>query len=422
MVINLLLILIINYDTLYLSLEKAKKLAKEFSVIKEEGDYYQKLGLNNIFLTTAEFLPQPSLSFSYSQTQQPKITTYRGNLTISQKVFDIESYLNLIFLNKSFNFYKLSEKERQEYLDYLCENAFFNLLRFYSLYQVKKNLLAYKEEYKNLIEEKYRLGQINKIDYLRAKTDYALAATQLVTAEKNFQQAMVSLKILLGIEEDKVIIPQWEIKELKTDFLDNIKKITTAKIDEALKENLLLKKSSLQKTLAKISYASALLRILPLCQISYSSAYSDSKRFYFQPKEWDERDNIAFTLNFSFPFFDLKNYLLNIQNKRLQLKKSQIDERKNYEEVVKQLSDALNSLKEGILKYEYGKTNLAMAEELYSLAKEQLKLGKISYLDFRNIENTYEEARSTYLSSLCDVLATVSLLKYLGFKDLKMEE
>lgn len=422
MIIGIILILTINYDTLYLSLTEAKKLAKEFSVLKEEGDYYQKLGLNNIFLTTSEFLPQISLSFSYSETKEPKITSYRGNLGISEKIFDIESYLNLIFLNKSFNFYKLSQKERLEYLDYLCENAYFNLLRFYSLYQVKKNLLAYKEEYKNLIEEKYKLGQINKIDYLRAKTDYALTASQLVTAEKNFQQAMVSLRTLLGIKEDKVIIPQWEIKELEEDFFDKIKKIDEKKIEEVLKENLLLKKSNIQKTLAKISYASAILRILPICQISYSSTYSDSQRFYFQPKEWDKRDNISFALNFSFPLFDLKNYLLNIQNKKLQLKKSRIDERKSYEEVTKQLRDAFNSLKEGILKYEYGKANLIMAEELYSLAKEQLKLGKISYLDFRNIENTYEEAKSNYLSSLCDILSTVSLLQYLGFKDLKMGE
>ncbi|MCS7250003.1 MAG: TolC family protein [candidate division WOR-3 bacterium] len=419
--INLILFFLILTDTLYISLKEAKEYAKKFSVYKEEADYYNKTGINNILGITSELLPQTNLSFSYSETREPKRNFYRGSFVMSGKIFDIENYLNLIFINKSFNFYNLGKKERLEYLDYLCENAYFNLLRFYNIYQVKKNLLTYKEEYKNLIEEKYKLGQVNKIDYLRAKTDYALASQQLLSSEKNFKQAIMSLKIILGIKEDKIILPKTEIPELKNEFLNEIKKINEEDVDRILKENLNLKKATIQKTLAKVSYASAILRIFPICQLSYSSTYSDSERFYFNLKDWDKRDNISFSLSFSFPIFDFKNYLLNINNKKLQMKKSKIDERKTYEEILKSTIDALNSLKEAIEKYEYGKTNLEMAEELYLLAKEQLKVGRISYLDFMNIENTYNEAKSNYISSLCDIYITLSLLKYLGLKDLKME-
>ncbi|MEO0105670.1 MAG: TolC family protein [candidate division WOR-3 bacterium] len=409
-------------DTLYISLKEAKEYARKYSVYKEEADYYKKTGINNVLGISSELLPSINLSFSYSETKEPTKSSYRGSFTINEKVFDIETYLNLFFINKSFNFYNLSKKERLEYLDYICENSYFNLLRFYNIYQVKKNLLAYKEEYKNLIEEKYKLGQVSKVDYLRAKTDYALASQQLLSSEKNFKQAMVALKIILGIKEDKIILPKTEIPELKEEFLNRIKKIGEKEVDKVLKENLNLKKASIQKTLAKVSYASAILRIFPICQFSYTSAYSDSERFYFTLKDWDQRDNISFSLSFSFPLFDLKNYLLNINSKKLQLKKSKIDERKTYEEILKSTMDGLLSLKEAIEKYEYGKANLEMAEELYSLAKEQLRLGKISYLDFMNIENTYNEAKSNYISSLCDIYMGISLLRYLGLKDLKMEE
>lgn len=420
--INLILSFLILTDTLYISLKEAKEYAKRFSIYREEADYYKKTGINNILGTTSELLPSTNLSFSYSQTKEPKRISYRGSFIVNEKIFDIEAYLNLIFINKSFNFYNLSKKERLEYLDYLCENAYFNLLRFYNIFQVKKNLLTYKEEYKNLIEEKYKLGQVNKIDYLRAKTDYALASQQVLSSEKNFKQAMVTFKVILGIKEDKIIIPKTEIPELKKEFLEEIKKIGDLEINKIIEENLNLKKARIQRSLAKISYLSAILKIFPICQISYSSTYSDSERFYFTLKDWDKRDNISLSLSFSLPIFDFKNYLLNINNKKLQVKKGKIDERRAYEEILKSAMDALNSLKEAIEKYEYGKINLEMAEELYSLAKEQLKLGKISYLDFMNIENTYNEAKSNYISSLCDIYTGISLLRYLGLKDLKMEE
>ncbi|MEO0113477.1 MAG: TolC family protein, partial [candidate division WOR-3 bacterium] len=195
-------------DTLYISLKEAKEYARKYSVYKEEADYYKKTGINNVLGISSELLPSINLSFSYSETKEPTKSSYRGSFTINEKVFDIETYLNLFFINKSFNFYNLSKKERLEYLDYICENSYFNLLRFYNIYQVKKNLLAYKEEYKNLIEEKYKLGQVSKVDYLRAKTDYALASQQLLSSEKNFKQAMVALKIILGIKEDKIILPK----------------------------------------------------------------------------------------------------------------------------------------------------------------------------------------------------------------------
>lgn len=416
---GILILLIISFDTLYLSLKEAKEYANEFSVYKEEADYYKKGGLNHLFATTSEFLPQAFLSFSYQEIKEPKRSSYQGSLGISGKVFDLESYLNLIFINKSLNFYNLSKKERLEYLDYLCENVYFNLLRFFFIYQVKKNLLDYKEEYKSLVEERYKLGQISKIDYLRAKTDYALAAQQLLVAEKNLKQAMLTLKVLLGIKEEKVIIPTEEIKDLPKGLLEKIKEIEVYKI---FKENLNWKRANIQKTLAKVSYISAILKIFPIFQISYSTSYTDSEKFYFHPKDWDKRDKVSFSLTFSFPLFDLKSYLLNINNKKLELTKRKIDERRTYEEIFKSIMEGLNGLKEAIEKYEYGSVNLLMAEELYSLSKEQLRLGKISYLDFMNIENTYNEAKSNHILSLCDIYTTLSLLRYLGLKDLKMEE
>jgi len=405
----LLPLFLITADTLNLSLDDALKTAMEKSPTRIEAVLDARTGTSKLVKGITALLPTVGASASYAATRHPyKTRTWIGSIGLNQVVFDIDIFGNVVQSKLSNDFYHQKAEDENGNLIYNIKNGYFILSESYNLYEVAQAALRNATESYNLMQEKFRLGQVSKIDLLRSEAFKSQTEIDLLTAEKNSKIANEDFKGQLGIIKDVVIRPITEFNQpavLKIEDFDLL-------WNEVDRNNASLNMTRKTEQIAKINFIQAIGKIFPEVSYYIENDYSDS----ILPKnltDWQAHDATSYGIRFNFPIFELKSLIQNIYDTKLATRRAAVERMKSELALRKTAMSAFLSFQEARQRYDYAQKNLELNQQLYDLAKEQFRLGSLSLLDLFNVELNLSQARTTYITSIADTYTSKALLDYL---------
>jgi outer membrane protein TolC len=405
----LLAFFLISTDTLNLSLDDALKTAMANSPTRTEAVLDGRTGTSNLVKGLTALLPTVGVSGSYEATSHPyQSRTWVGSIGLTQVVFDVDIFGNVAQSKMSNDFYHQKAQDENGNLIYSVKSGYFTLSASYNLYANAQSALRNASASYDLTQEKFRLGQVSKIDVLRTEAFKSQAQIDLLTAEKNLKIANEDFKGQLGIIKDVLIKPITEFNQpavLENEDFDLL-------WNEVYKNNASLNMARKTEQIARLSFLQAIGKVLP--QVSYfiENQYSDS----IIPKNltgWQSQDITYYGLRFNFPIFELKSLIQNIYDSKLAGRRATVERMKSELTLRKTATDAFLSFQEARQRYDFAQKNLELNQQLYDLAMEQFRLGSLSLLDLFTVELNLSQARTTYITSIADTYTSKALLDYL---------
>jgi outer membrane protein TolC len=256
-----------------------------------------------------------------------------------------------------------------------------------------------------LAEERYNQGIISYYDYLNIKIQKEEALLNYKKVEKDYYNSLFDLKLILGIRNDTLFVPE--------DI--NINEIKLRKIKE--KKLLKYEAEKYSERISKLNFLRDLVSFLPEVYFSYYYSYRDSlfKNLFDEPGR-----TRGYYLSLSLRFWDYPFNLwkdkTNLDIERQRVKKALIMSEVGIKKAEKEIEVQKSSLK-------VAKQKLSISELGYQIALESFKLGKISSIELREAEENLTRAEIDYITSLYDYKLSLSYYLYLtGNLEVKKEE
>jgi len=384
---------IINFS-FALDLEKVVELAKERATkVKLSKLDLQKLDQQvkelkgNIYpslTATGQYTRwDPDYVFGFTPLNQ-----YNFSINLNQNLFDYTVLESLKYAKKNKELQKFIIEDITNSVVETAKNMYLDVLLKKEALNVKKENLDYWQSYFDFVKEKYEVGIVPKIDFVNAKAKLFLAKAQLKQVEAEYTTAVQSLKRLLLIDKDIQIEDSLKYSEIKLpEIPENLEKInTTLKVYS--------KKLEVAQQYVKVQKAD----YYPKLHFQASYLYNNYVKFPAKTEEF--RGGYQLGLRADWNIYD--------GNKRkakvMQAEIDKLKEQKTFEdklfEIKTDVNTTLSNIKAAKLEIEAMKENLMASKENLELATERYKTGIGNQLEVENAENSYQQARFNYLSSV----------------------
>ena len=391
-------------DTLYLNLNQTIELALKRSPRAIEINATRAQSALTIGKGLAGILPQPQAGISAIKTETG--TSWNGEIGIGQVIFDPVTFSALISSIINAENYSYSAREQLCQLIYSVTTDYLNLLRSRQLLNAAKQALTGAETNYQLTEQKFKLGQLSKIDLLRSQTYLTQARLNLLSAEKTYETALNSLRVSSGITTNKIIEPVEQLNSELPEIQPETLRQQIARFNPGLKMSRDLNK------IATLNLLASLLRILPVISLNRSFQYQDTI-FPKDIKHWQDHSIKTEGITISFPVADLARFILNVWDALLAARRSQAQLTRTKLELTAAVENAILDYQEARQRYEFAQQNLKLNQELYELARTRFQLGALALPELLEIESGLAQAQASFISATCDVYIQSAQIGYL---------
>jgi outer membrane protein TolC len=379
----------------------------------------EQITANNATPGNAGYLPSLDLSSSFSGTQY----NYRYNNTdgTTSTSNGVHAETANVGLNLDWtlfdgfgiqvNYAKLKELQRMGELntrmvieDFVADIAgeYYNLIRQQIRLNNLRSAVTLSKERLRIVEERYYIGSMSRLDFQQAKVDFNADSSKLLTQFEVVHVSRTNLNELLALDDidrkihirDSLITPNPSLEE--TEIWNN-----------TLVHNASLLASQKDKTLSELDYKKALSRNYPYLKLNagygYMLGWNGTGTIDLQ-----KRLGLNYGLTLGFSLFDGMNRRREQRNARIQIQNSELRIQTLELSLKTDHSNLWMAYQNNLELWSLEKENLIAAQENYAIAIERYKLGELSGIELREAQNSLleaEERRSIaeYNTKLCEV-------------------
>ncbi|MCD7971397.1 MAG: TolC family protein [Candidatus Azobacteroides sp.] len=387
----------------------------------------QQIVDNNYTLGNAGYLPELDLNAGYSGTlnnteyRYPETNETLKNNGIHNQTLNAGVNLNwTIFdgFNIQASYNRLGELQQMGELNtrltienFVAELAaeYYNYIQQTLQMRNLKNTVKLSEERVRIVEARYHIGAASRLDFQQAKVDFNSDSSMLVQQNEVVYRSRIRLNQLMALDnvEQRIMIPDTLIEVYE--FLDR-----DIILNDLLTQNTLLKLYQKDVNLSELDLKIAQSQNYPYLRLNAGYGYT---RNTYETGSYDLQQNLGlnYGLTLGYTLFDggnkrrrQKNARLEIQNKELLYNQLELTLRGDF-------SNMWMAYRNNIELKNLEKENLETAKETYEIAMERYKLGDLSGLELREIQNRLLEAeerlvKAEYNTKLCEI----SLLQISG--------
>lgn len=333
------------------------------------------------------------------------LNQYNFSINLNQNLFDYTVLESLKYAKKNKELQNFVIEDITNTIVETAKNIYLDVLLKKEAVNVKKENLDYWKNYFDFVKEKYQVGIVPKIEFVNAKSKFFLAKAQLKQAEAEYTTAIQSLKKLLLIDEEIKIEDSLKYKEIQ---IPEIPK-NLENVNSTLK--LYSKKIEVAKQYIKVQKAD----YYP--KLSFQASYLYNNYVKFPSQEEAFRGGYRLSLKADWNIYD--------GNKRkAKIMQAEIDktkEEKNFQdkliEIKTDIKTTLQNIEAAKYEIEAMEENLKASKENLELATERYKAGIGNQLEVLDAENSYQQARFNYLSSVYKYYRYINHLKRLLNQD-----
>ena len=438
---------IIYGKTLKLTLEQAIALGLKNSSSIQAKTYALQSAIAELKAAQAGYYPKVSATTSWThlfdQPKSPDMTIDMGpmgsftipggymsakdpitiSLNVDQSIYSGGRIKNSIEISrKKVELAKLDLQEEKRKLIVQIKKAFYGYILAKEVENVVKETLNNKLESLDTAKKRFKAGLVPDYEVLSAETDVESFMPQVISAENQVKYALLSVKELLGIEEEG----NFEIELIGKLKVDNKNFNEEDLLRKALenKYEILQFKSNIEilNVSKKLNRASKLPTVSAFVNYSLKSGYDSTtgKNKYWGKNSWNDNltcgVSVMVSLSSLFPWSS-ENAKLKQSEFNISKAETEFDSLKS--SIKLQIKNLLLKLEEEKAKIKSGKKSIELATKLYNSSKERYLKGLISRLDLSNSEIKLNNAKIGYLTAIYNYkLAVFDLMDAVGVDNL----
>lgn len=349
------------------------------------------------------YFPQIDLSLGYQRSyQENKIgeeysKQYSAQLSLTQTIFDFGKTSKQVEIQQQL--YKATEwQDRDTVLQtiYNVKEAYYSVLKAKKQKETAQEVLRQAQRHLDLAKGFYEVGLKPKIEVTKAEVELSNARLNLITAEKQLSQAILNLKVAMGV----VDFPDFDIKE--EDYA--IRKLNEKEaIEIALERNAQLQAIKFNKE-ASISTEELVKReYLPV--FTGKAGYGYINEDFPLNKEW------TFLLQMSLPLFSGWSTTYRLKQAKADIAYYSFKENSLKQQITSQIKNLFVQLKEASQKIETLKIALKQAKENLDLAMGRYEVGIGSSIEVVDAIVLYEQTNTQYWQAVYDYNVTYAQIQ-----------
>ncbi|MDR1815019.1 MAG: TolC family protein, partial [Tannerella sp.] len=286
---------------------------------------------------------------------------------------------------------------------------YYNLIRQRIRLSNLRSAVRLSKERLRIVEERYIIGSMSRLDLQQAKVDFNADSSQLITQFENVNSSQIRLNELMGLDSvsnEMNIVDSIPLQETLLEHDDIWQK--------TLANNTRLLASQKNITLSELDYRKLLGRNYPYLRLNagyglLTNTYETGTIDFQRRLGWNYGVTVGLTV------FDGFNRRREQKNARLQIRNSELRMQEVELSLKASLADVWMAYRNNLELWSLEKENLIVAQENYEIAIERYKLGDLSGIELREAQNNLlnaEERRSIaeYNTKLCEI----SLLQLSG--------
>lgn len=387
----------------------------------------QRISDNNLSRGNAGMLPSLDLSTTYGGTLRNS-TSYPangGNAVKTNNVNDngLDSGISLSWtvfdgFNMFTNYDKLNELQKMGELNtrLAIENLvadisaeYFNFIQQNIRYGNLKSTVKLSKERLRIVEARYKIGSMSRLDLQQAKVDFNSDSSKLIKQQEIVFSSRIQLNQLMANKD-----VEQRVAPADTAIVFNRLLLKENLWDDVLKSNSSILLADREKNISALDLKAAQSKNYPYLKINGGYGYSTDRYGASANKRQDYLGfNYGVTLGFN--LFDggnrrreQKNAKIQIENKALEVEKLQLSLKSDFSNIWMAYR---NNMELTSLEQE----NLNNAKLNHEIAMERYKVGDLSGIELREAQNSLLEAEerlveAQYNTKLCEI----SLLQISG--------
>ena len=386
----------------------------------------EQISSNNATIGNAGYLPSIDLSGSFSGSIYDYNYNYTDGTSDKSKSINSETANAGINLNWTIfdglgiqaNYERLKELEQMGKINtrITIENLVANIAAEYHNFIRQRirmgnlnSAVKLSAERLRIVEERYIIGSMSRLDLQQAKVDFNSDSSRLLTQFESVNASQIRLNELMGIDSVNQLISVHDTIILNSTLLNE-----TDIWQKTLSNNASLIASDKNKTLSELDYKRLLSRNYPYMRVNAGYGYT-SNWYETGNVELQKRLGLNYGVTIGLAIFDGMNRKREQQNARIQIKNRELRTQELELALKADMSNLWMAYKNNLELWALEKENLLVAHEYYEIALERYKLGDLSGIELREAQNNLleaEERRSIaeYNTKLCEI----SLLQLSG--------
>lgn len=393
-------------DTISLAEVIATGLEQNFSIRLARID--ATIAENNNTLGKAGFLPTLTATGTKSWTvNNTKLEFFSGdvregknahsdnfnpNATLTWTIFDgFNMWISKKRLNELENMGEIQARIAVEENVIRMVAAYYQIVQQEMLLDVIREALSLSLERKKLSEARIRYGADSKLDLLQALSDLDADSARLLQAENLVQQLKADLNVLMGRDPQTSFFVKKDIPVAESLLMEPL-------LEKSLENNAMLLAARSNTKLASLGTKQAMGNFFP--RLSFYTAYNyNISHAQIGIMKQNKSYGYTYGLTASFPLFEGFNRNTDLKNARLLQQSAEISyqaqELALRSDVYKTYRDYSNAL--ALIRMET--RNLEMVRENVAIAAEKYRLGTLSAIDLRTVQQKQIDAESRLISA-----------------------
>lgn len=375
---------------------------------------------NNATLGNAGYLPTLDLSGGFSGSIYDNTYDYKDGT--SEKTKGVNSETGNVGLNMNWTIFdgfniqaeydKLQELERMGALntriaieDLVANIAaeYYNLIRQRIRLKNLRSAVKLSKERLRIVEERYIIGSMSRLDLQQAKVDFNADSSKLLTQYETVHTSQIRLNELMGVDSVDQRIRVRDTIVIQTPLLNSEVDLW----EKTLSNNASLLVSHKNKTLSELDYKKIRSRNYPYLKLNAGYGYT-ANWYETGTTDLQQRLGLNYGVTIGMTLFDGMNRRREQQNARIQIKNQELRVQELELSLKADFSNLWMAYQNNLSLWKLEKENQIVAQENYAIAIERYKLGDLSGIELREAQNNLLEAEerqsiAEYNTKLCEI-------------------
>lgn len=256
----------------------------------------------------------------------------------------------------------------------------------------------------NIYQQQYNQGTASEYDVLRSSVQVKNIEPELLQADIAVKQCQLQLKVLMGIADDVILIPDIALSQYSEDMWSY-----PLNADLSLSDNTSLRSLEIQRSLLNKNVTLKKFAWIPTLGAAYNLSWTAlSNGSPFSNQQFNPYSYVSLAL--SVPIFSGGSKYWGLKQAQVQLKEIELQKEYLMNSLNMQVDLAIDNINREAAQISTSKEGVAQAKKAYEIMQKSFEIGAASYLELRDAELANTSAQLTYLQAIYNYLVSTSEL------------
>lgn len=357
-------------------------------------------GLNSVY---SQLYPQIDGSISYSRTdyERNELLNSRDpyvkeestdfNISLNQIIYDPVLFSQIDVEESRVKLYSYDYEIAKQKLASETLDIYMSVLNSKNKISLLKASLDYVNQNLQMIEKKYSMNLVSKMDYLKVNVEFQKSKIALMQEEKNYDLMFIKLKDITKM--DDIEIPDINLDSLSENFINNI--LDVVNNNSNIDKNLDMLQSQTAIEMSSYDVKSAKAEHLP--SLGFNASYTE----YVSDDSTSDYENYGRAMiKLRIPIFEGGAISSKVRAKQLIKKAAQEDLKTTEDETIVMLDENVNNLKFQIDTIKMYKEALVSGQTYLDSIQLAYENGLKSIVELYDAKNKLFEIKYEYMKSI----------------------